>query len=78
MIIHRRTTNKTRNQRCLRVSVAEIKRCDQTEEEGYSTYISISQIVTEDTQGRNSKGARTRRWELMQWPWKGAANWLAP
>lgn len=62
----------------VRVSVAEIKHRDQTGEEGYSTYISMSQLITEDTQGRNSNGTGIWRWELMQWPWRGAANWLAP
>ena len=36
-------------------------------------YISISLIITEGSQGRNSHRAGTWRQELIQKPWRGAA-----
>jgi hypothetical protein len=35
-------------------------------------------IITEGSQGSNSKGAGSWRQELMQRPWRNAAYWLTP
>jgi hypothetical protein len=35
------------------------------------------QFHFKSSEGRNSHRAGTRRQELMQKPWRGAANWLA-
>jgi hypothetical protein len=62
----------------VRVSIAVIKHHDQKkqlgEERVYFPDASTIQSITERSQGRNSNRAGTWRQELMQRPWKGAAN----
>jgi hypothetical protein len=47
------------------------------EERVYSAYTSTLLFITKGGQDRNSHRAGTWRQELMQWPWRGAAYWLA-
>jgi hypothetical protein len=41
-------------------------------------YTSTSYFISKSSQDKNPKIAGTRRQELMQRPWRGAAYWLAP
>ena len=48
------------------------------EERVYSAYTSISLLIIEGSQDRNSNRAGSWRQELMQRPWKDAAYWIVP
>ena len=43
----------------------------------YSAYISTLPFITKGSQDRNSSRTGIWKQELMQTPWRGAANWLA-
>jgi hypothetical protein len=65
---------------CFRVSITVVENHDQKqigEERVYLSYASISLLITEGNQDRNSSRAETWRQEPMQRPWRGAAYWLA-
>jgi hypothetical protein len=50
----------------------------QVREEGiYLAFTSISLVIIEGSQDRNSKQGRNLAQELMQRPWRSAAYWLA-
>ena len=56
-----------------------MKHCDEKQlgkERVSFTHISIYQII-KNSENRNSSKAGTRRQELMQKLWRGAAYWLA-
>ena len=63
---------------CFRVSIAVMKHYNQKESWEESVYLAYTfHTVVYHWRNRNSNSSGTWRQEMMQWPWRGAAYWLA-